>query len=98
MRVNLNWHAMLKKIILTAALCVARLACAEVDANLASVAELDSIRGIGPSMSRQILAQRDNGKFKDWSDLMARVPGVKAKTAAKFSAQGMTVDGKAFTP
>ncbi len=89
---------MLKKIILTAALCIARLAWAEVDANLASVAELDSIKGIGPGMSRQILAQRDSGKFKDWADFMARVPGVKAKTAAKFSAQGMTVDGKAFTP
>lgn len=87
---------MLKKMLLASALLAAHLACAAVDVNQATVAELDGIKGIGPSLSRQILAQRDQGRFKDWADFLARVPGVKEKTAARFSAQGLTVDGAAY--
>ena len=87
---------MLKKILLVGAIFATPWASAEVDVNQASVAELDSIKGIGPSMSRQILAQREAGKFKDWADLQTRVPGIKEKTAARFSAQGLTVDGAGF--
>ena len=87
---------MLKKILLASALLAAHLACAALDVNQATVAELDSVKGIGPSLSRQILAQRDQGKFKDWADFLARVPGVKEKTATRFSAQGLTVDGTAY--
>jgi competence protein ComEA len=72
-------------------------AWAGVEINQADVAALDSIRGVGPSLSRKILAERENGNFKNWSDLMARVPGMKDKTAAKFSAQGLTVDGQSFS-
>lgn len=87
---------MIQKILVIAlALCVG-IALAEVDVNQAEVAALDGIRGIGPSMSRKILLEREQGKFKNWTDLMARVPGVKDKTAAKFSAQGLTVDGLGF--
>ena len=87
---------MLKKILLASALLAAHLACAALDVNQATVAELDGIKGVGPSLSRQILAQRDQGRFKDWADFLTRVPGVKQKTAARFSAQGLTVDGAAY--
>ncbi|WP_394788224.1 ComEA family DNA-binding protein [Rhodoferax sp.] len=87
---------MLKNILLAACVFASSLAWGGTDVNQASVAELDSIRGIGPALSRKILAEREQGKLKDWVDFMARVPGVKAKTAEKFSAQGLTVDGSAF--
>lgn len=87
---------MLKEILLASALFVACLACAAVDVNQATVSELDGIKGIGPSLSRQILLQREQGRFKDWADFLARVPGIKQKTAVRFSAQGLTVDGAAF--
>lgn len=77
------------------ALCTG-LTWAGVDINQADVAGLDGIRGVGPSMSRKILLERDLGKFKNWADLIARVPGVKDKTAAKFSDQGFTIDGQSF--
>ncbi|WP_295957206.1 helix-hairpin-helix domain-containing protein [Rhodoferax sp.] len=80
---------------MSVALCVGT-AWAGVDVNRADVAALDGIRGIGPSMSRKILLEREQGKFKNWTDFMARVPGVKDKTAAKFSAQGLTVDDQEF--
>ncbi len=88
---------MLHKILLTALMFYTSLTWAGVDVNQADVAALDSIRGIGPSLSRKILLERELGNFKNWPDLMARIPGIKDKTATKFSAQGLTVDGQSLS-
>lgn len=69
---------------------------AAVDINKASQAELETIKGIGPSMSSRMLDERKKGSFKDWPDLVARVKGVGAGNAGKFSADGLTVDGAGF--
>lgn len=69
---------------------------ASVDVNKATQAELESIKGIGPSVSARIMDARKTGAFKDWGDLSQRVKGVGDRSAAKFSAQGMTVNGAAF--
>jgi competence protein ComEA len=71
-------------------------AFAAVDVNNASVADLDSIKGIGPGTSTKILDARKSAKFKDWGDLIERVPGIGDKRAAKLSAEGLTVNGEAF--
>ena len=71
-------------------------AFAAVDVNSASVADLDSIKGIGPGTSAKILDARKSAKFKDWSDLIERVPGIGDKRAVKLSAEGLTVNGEAF--
>ncbi len=88
---------MLKKIItlivaLSAALCFA----AALDINKASEAELDSIKGIGPATSSKILAERKKASFKDWSDFIARVQGIGEANAARFSAEGVTVNDLSF--
>ena len=88
---------MFKKILLIIAMLYAAAAFAAVDVNKATAAELDSIKGIGPGLSTRILDERKNGNFKDWSDFIARVGGVGEKTAAKFSAEGLTVNGKKFS-
>ena len=75
----------------------AAFALAAVDVNKANQAELEGIKGIGPSMSAKILDARKSGAFKDWADLQTRVKGVGAGTSAKFSADGLTVNGAAFT-
>jgi competence protein ComEA len=87
---------MLKKLLIYFALFFASAAFAAVDINRASEAELNSIRGIGPGLSERILAERDKGEFKDWADLIERVKGIGEKTASKFSADGLTVQGKRF--
>lgn len=87
---------MLKKILLIIAMLYAAAAFAALDVNKASAAELDAIKGIGPSISAKILEERKNGQFKDWADLIGRVSGIGEKTAAKFSAEGLTVNGKPF--
>ena len=73
------------------------LAFAATDVNKASQAELESIKGIGPSMSTRILDARKTGAFKDWTDLQSRVKGVRSGNAAKFSADGLTVGGAAVS-
>lgn len=87
---------MLKKILASLAMLCAAAAFAAVDANKASPAELDGIKGVGPSMSQRIIDARKQGEFKNWDDLMARVKGVKGKKAEQLSAEGLTVNGEAY--
>lgn len=88
---------MFKKFLFIIALLFAGTAFAAVDVNKASAAELDGIKGIGPAMSEKIINERKTSEFKDWNDFIGRVGGVGEKTAAKFSADGLTVNGKRFS-
>ena len=88
---------MFKKIATFITLCSSVACFAAVDVNKAGAAELDSIKGIGPAMSGKILAERKKGEFKDWTDLVDRVSGVGAGNAAKFSKEGLTVNGTPYT-
>lgn len=72
-------------------------AFAAVDVNKATDAELDAIKGIGPVTTKLITSERKKGEFKSWEDFITRVKGVGEKNAAKFSAQGLTVGGTAYT-
>jgi competence protein ComEA len=71
-------------------------AFAAVDVNKASEAELDGIKGIGPVTSKLIISERKKSEFKNWDDFISRVKGVGEKSAAKFSAEGLTVGGAGF--
>ena len=73
-------------------------ASAAVDVNRASEPELQSIKGVGQGMATRIVAARQQAAFKDWTDLVTRVPGLGAKKAAKVSQAGLTVGGSAFDP
>ena len=75
---------------------MAAAAFAAVDVNKATAADLDGIKGIGPGISAKILDERKKGNFKDWNDLVGRVKGIGEGNAAKFSAEGMTVNGAGF--
>ena len=71
-------------------------AFAAIDVNQATAAELDGIKGIGPGISEKILSERKQAPFKDWEDFISRVNGIGDKTAAKFSSEGLRVNGKTF--
>jgi len=87
---------MMKKLLLAIATMVATMgfAFAQVDVNKADVAALDSVKGVGPKMSKAILDERAKGEFKDWADFEKRVKGVGEKSSAKLSAAGLQVNGK----
>ena len=78
-------------------LCVSPFAFA-LDINQANQAELDSLKGMGPSLSAKVLQARADGPFRSWSDLMLRVSGVGRAKAKEFSDQGLTVNGKTLKP
>jgi len=87
---------MLKRFVAALAALLATSAFAAVEANKATQAELEAISGIGPTISANIVAERKKGDFKDWNDLFRRVQGVGDRSAAKFSAGGMTINGKPY--
>lgn len=96
---NTETLIVMKKLLIAAlfSLCAAT-GFAAVDVNKASEADLDSVRGIGPSTTSKILEQRKAAPFKSWGDLIERVPGIGDKRAAKLSQEGLTVNGDAFKP
>ena len=88
---------MIKKILATMLALFAAVAFAAVDANKGTQAELEAVKGIGPSIAGKILDERKKSSFKDWQDMVDRVKGVGEGNAAKFSTGGLTVNGAAFT-
>lgn len=70
---------------------------AAVDVNKATDAELDGIKGIGPVTTKLITGERKKGDFKNWEDFIGRVKGVGDRSAAKLSANGLTVGGASYT-
>lgn len=72
------------------------LAASATDINKADSAELQTVPGIGASIAGKIVEERKNGNFKDWADVVDRIPGVGPKSAARLSAQGLTVNGAAY--
>lgn len=71
-------------------------AFAAVDANQATRADLETVKGIGPGLSGKIVEARKAGQFKDWGDMVERVGGIGAGNAAKLSQAGLTVGGSAY--
>lgn len=88
---------MLKKLVGIFLMISAAFAFAAVDVNKASVADLDSVKGIGPAISGKIIEERKKGNFKDWNDFIERVKGIGDGNAAKLSTAGLTVNGSSFS-
>jgi competence protein ComEA len=89
---------MIKRLLTFVMALSAAAAFAAVDVNTAGPADLDSIKGIGPGTSAKILEVRKASRFKDWADLIERMPGIGEKRAVKLSAEGLTVNGESFKP
>ena len=64
--------------------------------NRASLAELETVKGIGPSLSTRILQARQQSVFANWDDLRQRVRGIGTAKAARLSSEGLTVGGAAY--
>ena len=78
------------------ALCLLAGSASALDIQQATEAELDSLRGLGPSLTAKVLAARAEKPFDSWSDLMRRVNGIREATAQRLSDQGLTVQGLAY--
>ena len=87
---------MFRQLIATLLAVFALNAFAAVDANQASRADLETVKGIGPGLSGKILKAREAGSFKNWNDLVDRVGGIGNGNAPKLSQAGLTVGGAAY--
>jgi competence protein ComEA len=87
---------MFKKFVAALAALLATAAFAAVDVNKATQAELEAVKGIGPTISAAMIDERKKSQFKDWTDLVTRVKGVGDRSAANFSEAGLTVNGKPY--
>ena len=67
-----------------------------LELNEASLAQLESLQGIGPGLAEKILLARRTGPVLDWHDLRRRVSGIGTKLATRLSAQGLVVHGRAL--
>ena len=64
-----------------------------INVNTASQSELESIKGIGPSKAKTIIAERlDGGHFQDANDLQKRVRGIGMKSVEKMVDNGLTIE------
>jgi competence protein ComEA len=80
-----------------AVLCLGYAALAmALDINQATEAELDSLKGMGPSLSAKVVRARAQAPFQNWQDLMQRVSGIGKVKVQQFSEQGLTVNGQSL--
>jgi len=89
-------NPMIKKLLGALLALFAAAAFAAVDANTATQAELEAVKGVGPALSSKIIDERKKAPFKDWQDMITRVKGVGEHNSTKFSAAGLTVNGTAY--
>jgi competence protein ComEA len=87
-------NQLLKSLVFSALVAVSSLATASpVNVNTATQSELESIKGIGPSKAKTIIAERlDGGHFQDANDLQKRVRGIGMKSVEKMVDNGLTIE------
>ena len=90
---------MRKPVLVWITVCLALLSArifAGTEANLATEAELDNIKGLGPSSTARIMKARAQAPFTDWPDFLKRVKGLKPTKAQALSNAGLTVNGAPY--
>ena len=87
-------NQLLKSLVFSVFVAVSGLAAASpVNVNTATQSELESIKGIGPSKAKTIIAERlDGGHFQDANDLQKRVRGIGMKSVEKMVDNGLTIE------
>ena len=87
-------NQLLKSLVFSVFVAVTGLTAASpVNVNTATQSELESIKGIGPSKAKTIIAERlDGGHFQDANDLQKRVRGIGMRSVEKMVDNGLTIE------
>ena len=87
-------NQLLKSLVFSVLFAASGLAAATpINVNTATQSELESIKGIGPSKAKTIIAERlDGGHFQDANDLQKRVRGIGMKSVEKMVDNGLTIE------
>jgi competence protein ComEA len=70
---------------------------AATELNTANQAELEMIKGVGPQLSEQWLAARQQRPFASWAQFIERTPSVGPARAKRLSDAGLRVNGLAYS-
>ena len=91
-----HFNNLMRSAALSATLVFASLGVAiasPINVNIATQSELESIKGIGPSKAKTIIAERlDGGHFQDANDLQKRVRGIGMRSVEKMVDNGLTIE------
>jgi len=99
MEPRLTPRSAVRQVLCAAALMLAAAsAMAALEVNEANQAELEMIKGIGPSLSEAILLERRQRAFSGWLDFMTRMSGIGPARAGKLSTAGLRVVGEPWPP
>jgi competence protein ComEA len=86
-------HRFLKILAFSTMLAASAVIASPINVNTATQTELESIKGIGPSKAKTIIAERlDGGHFQDANDLQKRVRGIGMKSVEKMVDNGLTIE------
>ena len=87
-------NQLIKSLAFCAMLTISALSVASpINVNTATQSELESIKGIGPTKAKTIIAERlDGGHFQDANDLQKRVRGIGMKSVEKMVSNGLTIE------
>ena len=87
-------NQLLKSLVFSVLVAVSALSSASpINVNTATQSELESIKGIGPSKAKTIIAERlDGGHFQDANDLQKRVRGIGMRSVEKMVDNGLTIE------
>ena len=69
----------------------------QIDLNKATEVELDTLKGVGPVLTKAVMDERKKAPFKDWEDATNRVKGLGPQKASSLSEQGVRVQGSAYS-
>ena len=93
---NLRSTSFMRNALVSTVLALSSLGLANaspINVNTATQSELESIKGIGPSKAKTIIAERlDGGHFQDANDLQRRVRGIGLKSVEKMVDNGLTIE------
>jgi competence ComEA-like helix-hairpin-helix protein len=93
---NMKSTGFVRSALVSAVLAISSLGYAyasPINVNIATQSELESIKGIGPSKAKTIIAERlDGGHFQDANDLQKRVRGIGMKSVEKMVDNGLTIE------
>ena len=93
---NLRSTSFMRNALVSTVLALSSLGLANaspINVNTATQSELESIKGIGPSKAKTIIAERlDGGHFQDANDLQKRVRGIGMKSVEKMVDNGLTIE------
>ena len=90
-----HFNKLMRSTALSAVLAFASLGAiaSPINVNTATQSELESIKGIGPSKAKTIIAERlDGGYFQDANDLQKRVRGIGMRSVEKMVDNGLTIE------